>query len=124
MMKVKISNKLRFKLVEQIDSLYNKTSPYNFSFIVEFDEDETDILNECQKWYNEIKRFFSTSYMSIKTDVGPFKGLWPSHIEKKFNKNFVEFEVDFFKACDINWTNWFIVKDDIKDPPQFIQEEI
>jgi hypothetical protein len=124
-MKVKLSYELKLKLLEEGKKDYfkfdssNCKSACNVQFIVDL-KNNKKLYRECEKWNRQIQTYFKSAYKALKTNIGPFEGLWPINV---YN-GIVEFRADWYDSRLESWKDWFIVEEDIKDPPQFIQEEI
>ncbi len=127
-MKVKISYELKQKILAVEEIMSDERGRFPTPFPVEHIDGETwdisfnldltehkKLLAECRKWMNHIEAYFTTSYTALRTDLGPFKGVFPAYIEDSI----VHFIADNYDPSKESWKDWFIVED-IKDAPQFI----
>ena len=70
-----------------------------------FNNDESDIYNECKMWDNFIYNTpFDFSTKDYKLNIGRFYGIFPTSI----GCNCVTFSIDVHKKP--SWKDWFIIE--------------
>ena len=93
---IHISNALHNKIKQSMDD--------NGKVI--FDNDELDLYNECEKWFNYIVNIMPVKYKTkdYKLDIGRFYGIYPGAI----GCNCIYFMLDYYNST--SWKDWFIVE--------------
>jgi len=72
--------------------------------VLQFDDDEVELFEFCEKWFH----ILMTEFGYIKSDFGPYLGLFPLSLNKEKLK--VYFNVDFIRPG--NWKDWFVMDKD------------
>lgn len=110
-MKTSISFELKHKIMADIKLLETSTSYaelYNNEGIVLFNENETDLYEECVEWFKVIKTYYTTSYNGARIKkIGCMEGIRPY---KVLDNNRVVFSIN--DVVKLNWKDWFIQEDE------------
>ena len=72
--------------------------------MVKFNDDEIDLYNFCDNWFNQIIE----TYGYCKVDIGRYLGIFPLQVNRKVKK--VYFNIDYVKPP--TWKDWFIEDED------------
>lgn len=133
--KIPYELKLRFLNLEGLESNMPTTTVYNngnaikvpsgymeHDLKLELDGDSRE-LEECKKWIKVIETYFKTSYGlgGYKIDIGPYEGLWPTHIDYSVFADepliaTVHFRLDNVNLQKRSWKDWFIREETIIAP--------
>lgn len=119
---MKISHKLRMKIISNfegvsIEQYHNEvyiagSIPIKVPLYKEIElsldlSNDLDIFKECAKWADIIT---NESIIKMKTNIGPFVGLFP--VEINIMKNSVTFTADEYNPNNQNWKDWFIMEEE------------
>ena len=109
----KPSYELKMKILgtpkDLINNKYNDHYDLYGTFVLEFGEDERNILEEVIKWSQITWPVITETY---KCDIKPFKGLFPLSREcfiPTMGKVPVRFSFDVYDGRKGNWKEWFIM---------------
>ena len=118
---MKISHKLRMKIISNFEGVdieqhHNEvyidgSTPINVPLYKEISlslnlSNDLNLFKECVKWADIIMNEYT---IEMKTNVGPFVGLFP--IKINMNNNTVTFTADEYNNKNQNWKDWFIMED-------------
>jgi hypothetical protein len=90
-------------------------SPYNFIALLKFNENETELFQECLKWREMISVYYKASCDAYKMEkIGRFHGVRPieaveiNHLNGKYLRMIMKFEVESYDK--LSWIDWFDVE--------------
>lgn len=103
----KISAELKNKMKKDIEIKKN-FYPDGMYGLIKFGLDELKLFYECKKWYDEIERYFKTSYEKkpVKQNFGKFKGVYPYDIY--LSRHEVVLSINDIQP---SWRDWFVYEE-------------